>query len=124
MFFFLSLLQNLSNLLCSKFSEQDSNLKSGLRTSHKDRKQMFANRCFKLSAYALVFTYYYAGINLTGYHPPGLTAGPLILPSKCPPRGQFFSAKLRPPGRKNERKSPPPGITPLVRMSIINEKGT
>ena len=24
--------------------------------SHKDRKHMFANRCFKLSTYALVFT--------------------------------------------------------------------
>ena len=38
------------------FSEQESNLKPGLHISRKDRKHMFANRCFKLSLYALVFT--------------------------------------------------------------------
>ena len=50
-----------------------------------------------------------AGINLTGYHLPGLTPVPLIFPSKSPPPGQRFSAKLRPPGRKNETKIPTPG---------------
>ena len=43
----------------------------------------------------------YAGINLTGYHPPGLTPGPLIFSVKSPNRGQLFSANLRPPGREN-----------------------
>ena len=33
-----------------------------------------------------------------------------------PPRGQLFSAKLRPSGRKNQTKSPPPGIICLVQM--------
>ena len=34
----------------------DLNLKSGLYISHKNRKHMFANKFFKLSTYALVFT--------------------------------------------------------------------
>ena len=38
------------------FSEQDSNLKPGLRISRKDRKYVFANWFFKVPAYALVFT--------------------------------------------------------------------
>ena len=67
-----------------------------------------------------------AGINLTGYipPPPGLTTWPLIFSVKIPAPGTVFSAKLWPPGRKNETKSPTLGITSLVRMSIINEKGT
>ena len=32
------------------------NLKPGLHISRKDRKHIFANRSFKLSTYALVFT--------------------------------------------------------------------
>ena len=58
-----------------------------------------------------------AGINLTSYHT--LRANPRatnFYPSRSPPRGQVFSAKLRPPGRKRETKSPPPGIIYLVRM--------
>ena len=55
---------------------------------------------------------------------PRLTAGPLIFSVKIPAPGQFFSAELWPLGRKNKIKSPPPGITSLVQMSIINEKGT
>ena len=58
-----------------------------------------------------------AGISLTGYHP--VTPPPratIFFLSKSPPQGQIFRAKLRPPGRKNEAKSPPPGILCLVRM--------
>ena len=51
----------------------------------------------------------YASINLTGYHPPGLTARPIIFPSKSPPRGQLFIAKLQPLGRKKRNKIPTPG---------------
>ena len=43
---FLSLLQNLWNLVCLTFSEQDSNLKPGLHISRKDRKHLFADRFF------------------------------------------------------------------------------
>ena len=66
----------------------------------------------------------YAGINFTGYHPPGLTPGPLIFSVKIPAPGTAFSAKLRPPGRKNETKSPPLGIICLLKCQDINEKGT
>ena len=51
----------------------------------------------------------YTGINLTSYHPPRLTPWPLIFPSKSPPPGQLFSAKLRLLGRKNEAKINTPG---------------
>ena len=40
---------------------------------------------------------------------PGLTHGPLIFSIKIPTPGQLFSAKLRPPGRKNETKIPTHG---------------
>ena len=43
-------------------------------------------------------------------------------PSKSPPRGHLFSAKLLPPGRKNETKSPPPGIICPVRMLRYQRK--
>ena len=36
-----------------------------------------------------------AGINLAGYYPPRATN---FFPSKSPPQGQLFSAKLGPPG--------------------------
>ena len=41
--------------------------------------------------------------------PPRLTAGPLILSIKIPTSGTAFSAKLQPPGKKNETKIPTPG---------------
>ena len=55
--------------------------------------------------------------------PPRLTAGPLIIPSKSPPPGQLFSAKLRPPDQKNETKIPTPGHN-LFKCLDITEKGT
>ena len=53
-----------------------------------------------------------ADINLTGYHQTPLARAdsrPLFFPSKSPPPGQLFSAKLRPPSRKIETKIPTPG---------------
>ena len=61
----------------------------------------------------------YAGINLTGHHPPP--------PSRPHPWATIFSVKiltpgtasqtkLRPPGRKRETKSPPQDTICLVRM--------
>ena len=73
----------------------------------------------------------YAGINLTGYHPPRLTAGPLIFPLKSLPPGQLFSAKLWPPDQKNETKIPTPGHNLFKCLDItefkcldITKKGT
>ena len=49
-----------------------------------------------------------AGINLTCYHPPRANRRATNFFRQNPhPRGQLFSTKLRPPGRKNEAKSPP-----------------
>ena len=57
------------------------------------------------------------------FFPVGLTAGPLIFfPSKFLPRGQLYCAKLVPPGRKNEEKSPPPAIICLLKCQDINTK--
>ena len=58
-----------------------------------------------------------AGINLTGYHPPGLTPRPLIFSIKIPvPRTAFHCKTLAPRSKKTKQKSPPPGMTCLVRM--------
>ena len=65
-----------------------------------------------------------AGINLTGYHPPRADRRATNFFRQNPRPGDSFSVQNSGPGRKNETKSPPPGITSLVRMSIINEKGT
>ena len=54
----------------------------------------------------------YAGINLTGYHPP---PGPLIFSIKIPAPGQLFSAKDRP---KNETIIP----TPRHNLPSLNAK--
>ena len=51
----------------------------------------------------------YAGINLTGYHPPGLTPRPLIFSVKIPVPGTAFQCKPPAPGSKNETKIPTPG---------------
>ena len=52
----------------------------------------------------------YAGINLTGYHPPpGLTAGPLIFSVKIPTLRTAFQCKTPAPGQKTETKIPTPG---------------
>ena len=48
---------------------------------------------------------HYSGIHLTGYHPPGLTPGPLIFLPKSPPPGQLFRGKLRPQDRKKQSKN-------------------
>ena len=50
-----------------------------------------------------------AGINLTGYHPPGLTPGPLIFSVKIPAPGTAFQYKTLAPGSKKRNKNPPPG---------------
>ena len=62
-------------------------------------------------------------VNLTGYHPPGLTPGPPIFSVKIPAPGQLFSAKLRPPGRENETKSPPRAyfLSSNVKISMKKE---
>ena len=46
-----------------------------------------------------------------------------FFPSKFLSRGQLYGAKLQSPGRKNEAKSPPPGIISLLKckISIQNE---
>ena len=40
----------------------------------------------------------HAGINFTGYHPPGLTPGPLIFSVKIPAPGTAFQCKTPAPG--------------------------
>ena len=46
-----------------------------------------------------------------------------FFPSKFLPQGQLYGAKLQPRGRKNEAKTPPPGIISLLKckISIRNE---
>ena len=51
----------------------------------------------------------YASINLTGYHPPGLTPWPLIFSVKIPSPGTAFQCKTRAPGSKKRNKIPTPG---------------
>ena len=82
----------------------------------------YINYDYVLEHFSVENPWCYAGINLTGYHPPRLTLGPLIFPSKFPPREQLFSAKLWPLGRKRETKSPPSGIICLVRMASMKKK--
>ena len=49
-----------------------------------------------------------AGINLTGYHPPGLTPGPLIFSVKIPAPGTAFQCKTPAPGSRKLHKIPTP----------------
>ena len=54
----------------------------------------------------------YAGINLTGYHPPPPKAdcrATNFFRQNPRPGGQLFSAKLRSPGRNKRNKIPTPG---------------
>ena len=53
----------------------------------------------------------YAGINLTGYHPPPpeLIAWPLIFPVKIPTPRTAFQCKTPAPGSKNKTKIPTTG---------------
>ena len=55
-----------------------------------------------------IFSQSYAGINLTGYHPPRLTAGPLIFSVKIPTPGTAFQRKTSAPGSKKRNKNPHP----------------
>ena len=48
----------------------------------------------------------YAGISLTGYHPPGLSPGPLIFSVKIPVPGTTFQYKTPAPGSKKGNKIP------------------
>ena len=66
-----------------------------------------------------------AGINLTDYHPPRADRRATNFFRQNPrPRDSFSVQNSGPRVEKNGTKSPPPGITSLVRMAIINEKGT
>ena len=51
----------------------------------------------------------YAGINLTSYHPPGLTPRLLIFSVKIPAPGTAFQCKTPAPGSKKRNKIPTPG---------------
>ena len=50
-----------------------------------------------------------ASISLTGSHPPGLTAGPLIFSVKIPAPGTAFQCKTPAPGSEKRNKIPTPG---------------
>ena len=47
----------------------------------------------------------YAGINLTGYPPPGLIPGPLIFSAEIPAPGTAFQCKTLAPGSKKRNKN-------------------
>ena len=85
------------------------------RCSHEKLKMWFIFSCLC----------YNACINLTGYHPPGLTAGPLIFfCQNLHPRDSFSvqNSGLR---VKNETKVPIPGHNlPSSNAKISIEKGT
>ena len=71
--------------------------------NHKDvRNCVFIEKCEFLSR--LLVNLNYAGINLTGYHPPG----PLIFSVKIPVPGTAFQCKTPAPGSENEAKIPTP----------------
>ena len=52
--------------------------------------------------------YIYAGINLTGYHPPELTPRPLIFSIKIPTPGTAFWYKTLAPRSKKMKQNPHP----------------
>ena len=72
-------------------------------------KQSFAQTCLKETNNGKLQQFTYASINLTGYHPPGLTAGPLIFSAKIPTRGTVFQCKTPANGSEKTKQNPHPG---------------